>query len=103
MEKIYNQITDFLNTLLNDDWKSNLEKGVFKGNYILDDDNGDYCFRVPGATRGGFKIDENGIILSFHVNYDRVINGQLGCYTVNSKELEKLLTEKFVGLNIKNL
>ena len=103
MEKIYNQITDFLNILLNDGWKSNLEKGVFKGNYILDDDNGDYCFRLPGATRGGFKVDENGTIVSFHVNYDRIINGQLGCDIVNSKELEKLFTEKFVGLNIKNL
>ena len=103
MEKIYNEITEYLNTLLNEGWKNTVRKGVCKGNYIVDDGDGTYEFRVPGATRGGFKVDKDGFIISFYVNYDRIINGYLGCYIVGSKELEKLLTKKFIGKNINYL
>lgn len=103
MDKIYNEITDYLNTLLNEGWKNTVDKGVCKGNYILDDGDGTYEFRVPGATRGGFKVNKDGVITSFYVNYDRIINGDLGCYIVGSKELEKLLTDRFVGKNIHHM
>lgn len=102
MEKIYNEITDFLDTLLVDEWKGLVKRGMH-GNYLLDDEDGLYSFRVPGATRGGFRVNSDGVITEFIVNYDTVINGAVGVYTVNGDELKRLLEERFLGVNINSL
>lgn len=97
IEKIYNEISEFMNTLLTDDLKSFIRYNYSLGVYFDKDKDTIYSFRVPGATRGYVEVDENKVIKSFHTFEDRLINGDLGVFTVSGKELCSILESKFKG------
>ena len=85
-----NEITDTLNQYLTLELKDILNYfGKSVGTYLCTwpNDNNIICFRVPGATRGHIKLEDN-IIISFTF-YDT----SEGCYEGNYISS----VEKFVG------
>lgn len=55
-----NEITDSLNEFLCDEHKDLIKySGKNCGTYIQDSDNGYFAIRVPGATRGHIRVENN--------------------------------------------
>ena len=69
----------------------------FKDRLYIDGKEGNvYLFRVPGATRGCIKTDEEGIIESIDF-YEDTCYGSVGCYR---REVEGV-KEEYIGKLLK--
>ena len=93
--KSYCEITDLLDEYLIESHK----KHNWLRSYLCDYDNDTFCIRVPGATRGYIKLEEN-VIKEIDLYDDTAFSKDLGCYDEKRKSelIERL--NSFIGSTI---
>lgn len=108
---ITNKITDYLNSIINEDKKKTFKRLNFstyfmeKSDSLRDFEKKDFptadvvvCFRSLGYTIGHVYLDKDKNILKFCV-YDRSVID----YSLTPKELEKELNSRYTGKNFDEL
>jgi hypothetical protein len=95
MDGYTNELTEEIDNNLIDAWKGKNFCTYFVIEYI-DDKAKDIPFRFPGATRGGIKVDEDGIILKIIFDYFNGYEGPGSCY---KKEVQEAV-KKYIGYRI---
>lgn len=108
---ITNKITDYLNSIINEEKKKTFKRLNFstyfmdKSDPLRDFEKKEFptasevvCFRSLGYTMGHVYLDKDRNILKFCV-YDRSVVD----YDLTSEELEKELDSKYIGKNFDNL
>lgn len=106
-----NEITDYLNSIINEDKRKTFERLNFstyfmdKSDPLRDFEKEEFptadvvvCFRSLGYTMGHIYLDKDKNILKFCV-YDRSILD----YDLTPKELEKELNSRYAGKNFNEL
>lgn len=74
------ELTDEMNKHLRSGWKEHYIEGYHGGTYLLEYEKNVYAIRLPGATRGYVKTDDENIVTEVGFYEEQCYSKSIGCY-----------------------